>query len=223
MSKYKYDITIAILNYNREKFLDRAVRSSVGQVLSGKNQEVIVIDDGSTDNSLEFLRKYNKTYKNSIRTYFNKKNMGVGYCSKLAVDKSQGKYFLRVDSDDYLNANALDIMVDILDFNPKYGFVYCDHYKTDEWGLKQKIIKLNEKNLLDHGAGVLFRRDLIKRVGNYNTKLREAEDYDLIKKLLKICKPFHLPLPLYRYYMHEENISKSGNRSKYIKFINKKK
>ena len=47
-------------------------------------------------------------------------------------------------------------MVDILDFNPKYGFVYCDHYKTDEWGLKQKIIKLNEKNLLDHGAGVLL-------------------------------------------------------------------
>ena len=66
MSKYKYDITIAILNYNREKFLDRAVRSSVGQVLSGKNQEVIVIDDGSTDNSVEFLKKYNKTYKNSI-------------------------------------------------------------------------------------------------------------------------------------------------------------
>ena len=66
MSKYKYDITIAILNYNREKFLDRAVRSSVTQVLSGKNQEVIVIDDGSTDNSVEFLKKYNRTYKNNL-------------------------------------------------------------------------------------------------------------------------------------------------------------
>ena len=66
--------------------------------------------------------------------------MGVGYCSKLAVDKSQGKYFLRVDSDDYLNANALDIMVDILDFNPKYGFVYCDHYKTENGALNKKLL-----------------------------------------------------------------------------------
>ena len=114
-------------------------------------------------------------------------------------------------------------MADILDHNKDIGFVYCDHFKTDEWGIKQKVIKLNPKSLLSHGAGVLFRRNLIQKVGNYNPVLREAEDYDLIAKLKKICKPFHLPLPLYRYYMHEKNISKSGNRSKYIKLINKKK
>jgi glycosyltransferase involved in cell wall biosynthesis len=223
MLKFKYDISIVILNYNREKFLDRAIRSCATQLLSGKSQEVIIIDDCSTDKSIEFLKKYNEVYKNDIKIFYNKKNMGIGYCSKLAVNLSQGKYFMRVDSDDFLNRNAVDIMADILDFNQNYGFVYCDHYKTDEWGLKQKIVKLNKNNLLHHGAGVLFRRNLIKKVGNYNSKLKEAEDYDLISRLNKICKPYYLPLPLYRYYMHEKNISKTGNRNNYIRKIKKNK
>ena len=223
MSKFKYDVTIAILNFNREKFLDRAVRSCVTQLTSNKKLEVIVVDDNSTDKSKFFLKKYNVINKKTLNIYFNKKNMGVGYSSMFAVNKSKGKYFMRVDSDDFLNRNAIEIMADILDHNKDIGFVYCDHFKTDEWGIKQKLIKLNSKSLLSHGAGVLFRTNLIKKVGNYNPVLREAEDYDLIAKLKKICKPFHLPLPLYRYYMHEKNISKSGNRSKYIKLINKKK
>jgi len=221
MLEFKYDISLVILNFNREKFLDRAIRSCTTQLLSGKSQEVIVIDDNSTDRSVKFLREYNKVYKNTVKIIFNKKNMGIGYCSKLAVNLSQGKYFMRVDSDDFLNRNAADIMADILDFNENYGFVYCDHYKTDEWGLKQDLVKLNKNNLLNHGAGILFRKDLIKKVGNYNPKLREAEDYDLISKLIKICKPYYLPIPLYRYYMHEKNISKTGDRGNFIKKIQK--
>ena len=113
-------------------------------------------------------------------------------------------------------------MADILNYNEDFGYVYCDHFKTDNWGLKQKIVKLNSKKvLLNHGAGILFRTDLIKKVGNYNPSLREAEDYELISKLNKICNSFYLPLPLYRYYMHENNISKSGKRSEYIKIIKK--
>lgn len=221
MLEFKYDISLVILNFNREKFLDRAIRSCTTQLLSGKSQEVIVIDDNSTDRSVKFLREYNRVHKNTVKIIFNKKNMGIGYCSKLAVNLSQGKYFMRVDSDDFLNRNAADIMADILDFNENYGFVYCDHYKTDEWGLKQDLVKLNKNNLLNHGAGILFRKDLIKKVGNYNPKLREAEDYDLISKLIKICKPYYLPIPLYRYYMHEKNISKTGNRGNFIKKIQK--
>ena len=66
MLKFKYDISIVILNYNREKFLDRAIRSCATQLLSGKSQEVIVIDDYSTDKSVEFLKKYNEVYKRSV-------------------------------------------------------------------------------------------------------------------------------------------------------------
>ena len=221
--KFKYTITIAILNFNRVKFLDRAIRSCVTQLLSNKTKEVIVIDDCSNDRSRELLREMNKVYKGDIKVVYNKKNMGIGYCSRLAVNKSQGKYFMRVDSDDFLNGHAVDIMADLLENNPKFGFVYCDLIKTDEWGIKQKIVKLNQKNLLNHGAGVLFRTKFIKKIGNYKTNLREAEDYDLISRLKKICKPFYLPLPLYRYYMHNDNISKTGDRKEYVKMIKEKK
>ena len=53
--KYKYDISIAILNYNRAQFLDRAVRSCLDQYLSGKTKELIIVDDASNDESIDFL------------------------------------------------------------------------------------------------------------------------------------------------------------------------
>ena len=191
------------------------------QYLSGKTKELIIVDDASNDESIDFLNSLKKKY-DSFKLIVNKKNKGPGYCSNLAIKNSQGKYFIRVDSDDYLNRFAVDIMADILNYNEDFGYVYCDHFKTDNWGLKQKIVKLNSKKvLLNHVAGILFRTDLIKKVGNYNPSLREAEDYELISKLNKICNSFYLPLPLYRYYMHENNISKSGKRSEYIKIIKK--
>ena len=228
--KYKFDVTIAIINYNRSKFIDRSLRSCLDQSLSRKTLELIIVDDNSNDKSISYLNSYKHTLQkshsipNNFTLIKNKKNMGSGYCSNLAVSKSKGKYFMRVDSDDYLNRFAIDNMADILNFNDNYGYVYCDHCRTDEWGLKQKIVKLqSKKNLLAHGAGILFRTQLIKKVGNYNKKFREAEDHDLILRLNKICNGFYLPIPLYRYYIHGSNISNSGNRKKYIKFIKKKK
>ena len=218
-NKNKKDITIAILNYNRSKFLDRAVRSCLEQSLTAKTSEIIVIDDCSTDRSWEYLTHHKKSF-NLINIYKNKKNMGAGFSSNFAVRKALGKYFIRVDSDDYLNKFAVDIMTNILDNNPEYGYVYCDHFRTDEWGIKQEIIKLNnKKNIYNHGAGILFRTSLIKKIGNYNSKFREAEDHDLIKRINKISKGFYLPIPLYRYYIHSNNISNSGNRKKFIKLI----
>lgn len=220
--KYKHDVTVAVINYNRFKYIDRAIRSCLDQTLSFKSHEVIVVDDKSTDKSMKYITRH-KFLKKYLTVYKNKKNYGVGYCSRLAVSKSKGKYFMRVDSDDFLNRFALDIMSEILNNNPEYGYVYCDHIRTDEWGFKTSIVKLNKKKkLYGHGAGILFRTDIIKKAGNYNKDFREAEDHDLIIRINKISKGFYLPLPLYRYYIHDDNISKSGNRSKYIKIINKR-
>ncbi len=217
----KFDITIAILNYNRVEFLDRSVRSCIEQVTTNSQKiEVIVIDDNSTDDSINFL----KNYKNKIRVFKNKKNMGIGYSSNLAIKKAKGKFFIRVDSDDYLGRLAIENMSNILIENNKYAYVYCDHIRIDSNGFREKKIKLdNEENIRNHGAGILFRTDIIKKIGNYDAGLREGEDYDLIKRLNENrYKSFYLPIPLYRYYIHEKNISKSGKRKFYIKKIYKK-
>mgnify|MGYP005635491809 CR=1 FL=1 len=219
--KYTHDATIAVINYNRAKFIDRAIRSCLDQILNFKNHEVIVVDDKSTDRSMDYMAAH-KHLRNYIRVFKNKKNKGPGYCSNLAVRKAQGKYFMRVDSDDFISRSAIDIMSEILNNNPQFGYVYCDHIRTDEYGFKTEIVKLdNNKKLYAHGAGILFRTELIKKVGNYNINFREAEDHELILRLNKICKGYYLPLPLYRYYIHENNISNSGNRKKYINLIKK--
>jgi glycosyltransferase involved in cell wall biosynthesis len=218
---FKYDVTIAIINFNGSKFLDRALRSCLDQAYSNLKLEIIVIDDKSTDNSMKYLRS-NEYIRKHIRVYRNKKNMGPGYCSMLAVKKSKGKYFMRVDSDDFLNRNTIDIMHSVLKYNKNIGYVYCDHFRTDEFGFKQEVVKLDSiKKLYLHGAGVLFRKKLIMEAGNYNPKFREAEDHDLLLRLDKICKRYYLPVPLYRYYIHGSNISIKGDRKKYTKLIKK--
>ncbi len=219
LKKFNYDVTIAIINFNGSKFLDRALRSCLDQSTSNVKIEIIVIDDNSTDGSMKYLTS-NKYIKKHIKVFKNKKNMGAGYCSRLAVQKSLGEYFMRVDSDDFINRNTIDIMHNIMKYNKNIGYIYCDHFRTDEFGLKQQLIKLDSiKKVFLHGAGILFKKKLILKVGNYNQKFREAEDHDLLKRLNKICKSFYLPIPLYRYYIHGANISIKGNREKYIKLL----
>ena len=150
--------------------------------------------------------------------------MGIGYSSNKAVKKARGRFFIRVDSDDYLGRLALENMSNILIENKEYAYVYCDHIRIDKNGFREKKIKLdNQENIKNHGAGILFRTDIIKKIGNYDVELREGEDYDLIKRLDENSfKSFYLPIPLYRYYIHEKNTSKSGKRKSYIKKILKK-
>lgn len=220
MTVNNIDITIAILNYNRQNFLDRSVRSCSDQILFNKRFEIIVVDDNSTDSSLKKIKSLKLTNLKIIR---NKKNMGAGYSSNVALKNARGKYFIRVDSDDFLNKHALNDMSKILDFNKDVSMVYCDHFKVDENGLKEKLIKLNTINKIkNHGAGIMFRSKTLKKIGGYNTKLRQCEDYDLISKLIKKgYKKHYIPIPYYRYYIHGGNITITDDRKKYYRNINK--
>ena len=221
-SPMKTDISIIILNYNRSTFLERSIRSCVDQIIFNKTIEIIIIDDGSTDDSHKIYKNL-KSYRN-IRVFKNKKNMGIGYSSNLALNKSKGDYIIRVDSDDFLNKHAIQVMSGILDYNSYLSMVFCDHYRVDVEGHKEELVKLNTlTKIKNHGAGILFRKKSIIQVGGYNKNLKEAEDYDLITKLKKKkFKSFYLPIPLYRYYIHKDNISLSGNRNKEISKIKAK-
>ena len=194
-----------ILNHNRAEFIDRAIRSCLGQLFFRKEFEIIVVDDNSTDNSLDVISEIK-----------NKRKMGVGFCSNQALKISRGEYWMRVDSDDFLNSMAGPFTSMILDENKNISFVYNDYYKVDMKGAKIERIRLdNDETRFEYGAGVNFRTSILKKNGGYNSKLKNCEDYDLLIRLhLKKIKGYYLPIPLYRYYIHGKNITLNKERQK---------
>ena len=96
-------ISIIIPVYNTSKYLRKCLDSVINQ--SYKNYEVIVVNDGSSDNSLEIIKEYMKN--NSKITLIDQKNMGLSASRNNALKKVSSDYFLFLDSDDYLDIDAL--------------------------------------------------------------------------------------------------------------------
>ena len=95
------DVSIIITNYNYGKFLARSIRSCISQ--RNVKNEVIVVDDCSTDNSLEVL----EPFKKDITIIENKKNLGVAGSSNAGIKAAKGQFVIRVDADDFVRSYAL--------------------------------------------------------------------------------------------------------------------
>lgn len=97
-------ISVIVPVYNVEKYLKRCIDSILNQTY--KNLEIILIDDGSTDNSLEICEIYKKKDERIILIH--KKNSGLGLTRNVGMENSTGKYIMFVDSDDYLDTNMIE-------------------------------------------------------------------------------------------------------------------
>ena len=198
-------VTLAICNFNREKYLRRAIQSCISQTVLKRHIEIIVVDDASTDGSLDICDEF----INEIKIIKNTTNLGVGNASSIALELAKGEYFMRVDSDDYISSELVSNFAPILDYNENIDFVYGDLLRINKKGQSDGRISLNtSEKVKQHGAGILFRRRSLLNAGGYNKNLRNSEDYELITKLLNLnAKGFHYPAPLYRYYESEHNLS----------------
>lgn len=208
------DVSIIITNYNKGALLERAVRSATGQILLRKSIEVIIVDDASTDNSLDkFLDLYDQ-----VKIIRHDQNCGVAAASNTGIKAAKGKYWMRLDADDYLSQMSVQYMSTILDNNHDISFVYADHLRITSDTKKPELIKLDSiKKLLMHGAGVLFRKDILDQNGGYDDSLRNCEDYDLIARLLKNgFKGHYLPIPLYRYFVQRDGLTSNEDRRRII-------
>lgn len=202
-------ISIAILNYNRESFLERSIRSATEQVLGSFSSEVLVVDDGSTDDSERVLEKFPQ-----VRFISLARNRGVGYASSVALSEATGDYFMRVDSDDFLGQDAVRLLASILNADPSVAYAHGDIRRiNEETGLKDTILLDARSRLFQFGAGVLYRREILMRIGGYDETLRNCEDLDLFLRLEKSgFVGRRLAVPLYRYHLHASNTSKSPVR-----------
>jgi glycosyltransferase involved in cell wall biosynthesis len=205
------DTSVIITNHNRKDFLGRAIRSCLKQSLEKSRFEVIVVDDASTDKSQDVICGF----KDKIVPIYLDTNVGVAEASNVGIKNALGSYVIRVDSDDYINENTLLFMTEILNANHDIGFVYSDHLRVDK---DERILERVDLNTVDkifrHGAGIMFRKSYLETIGLYDPEFKNAEDFELLTRYFKNFNGYHLRMPLYRYRIHDGNMTKNEDERK---------
>lgn len=213
-------ICLCITNYNKEKYLDRAIRSCLSQIPFEILIEIIVVNDGSKKfNKVKIKKEFPE-----IKIIDLKKNRGVAFASNQAIKHSKADYYMRVDADDYLSMKSCIILSSILNENPKIPYVFGDILKIQTNGDIKKIKRNNRNSLLDHGAGIMFRLNQLNKIKGYNSEIKNCEDFDLLIRLeKKFGKGLYIPISYYRYYKTNGNhLTSDKNRTNYKNKLKKK-
>jgi|TARA_B100000315_G_scaffold237058_1_gene253475 glycosyltransferase involved in cell wall biosynthesis len=194
------DASIIITNYNYGLFLERCIRSCLNQKMPlGKEYEIIVIDDNSNDMSHEILKRF----QGKIRYKVLDDNYGVAFASNVGIRMSDGRFVVRVDSDDYINEYMLLIQLLYLSYRTDYFGVSVDYYTVDLTGDKKiKIFSANDEPI---SCGIMYRKDLLVLEGLYDPNYRHREERELRLRLREKYTIGNIPIPLYRYRIHGEN------------------
>jgi len=210
-------ITVYIANYNYSKYLERSIKSILNQTF--QNFELFIIDDGSTDNSREIIKRYEENEK--VYTVF-QRNKGLNRTNNVALKLSRAKYIMRLDADDFLDVHAIEIMVSELEKNPECAIVFPDYYLIDEYDNITGHIRRhdfeNDVSLPDqpaHGACTMIRRDVLLSIGGYDEKFDRQDGYDLWLNIIGKYPVRNINLPLFYYRQHDTNLT--GNEGQLLK------
>jgi glycosyltransferase involved in cell wall biosynthesis len=195
------DISVVVTNYNYGSYIRRCIRSLLNQDLERNRYEIIIVDDHSTDDSLEAIETF--TGAGDLKVIVNKRNLGVGASSRIGVGHSRGKYFVRVDADDYVQPPFLSMLYNFLRFCPQFVGVSCDYFITDNDERVLSVGSFEENGL---ACGLMLRTSYLERIGSYNKKKKVFEDKDLFERIER-TKIFHLPVPLYNYVRHGNSLT----------------
>ena len=205
--KYKPKISVIVPTFNQEKYLGRCLRSLLDQTLESKDYEIIVIDDGSKDKT-NFVTEL---FKDEIKVIRNRANKGLPFSINQGILAAKGRFVVRVDSDDYVNKEFLNIPYNFLSANPEIDAVSCDYFLVDE---KEVILRRENSEKNPVGCGIMFRVEHLLELGLYDNTFLVHEDKDLRYRFLKKYKIFRIPLPLYRYRKHNSNITNNRAQMK---------
>lgn len=207
-------VTVYITNYNYAPFLEQSIRSVLDQTF--QDFELIIIDDGSSDNSEEIIEKYRENDK--VRIIY-QQNKGLNATNNVAIAEACGKYIVRLDADDYLEPSALGMMVTLLEADPELGLVFPDYYYVDEdgnvTGQERRHHFDDEVTLYDqpaHGACTMVRLDFLKKMGGYDEEFTCQDGYELWIKFVTFYKVTNISRPLFSYRRHGNNLTVNEDR-----------
>ena len=214
-------ISIVVTAFNYAKYLNECLDSCLGQICGDLDYEVVVVDDGSTDETASLLRLRSDPHLRVIRI----ENSGIERASNIGFKAAKGEFIVRVDADDVLEANYLSHMCTCIDQGA--DFAYPDYSLIDESSSSIGIVRLPEfdqAEIFSRGdflaTGTLYSAKLLRQHGYYATHIKNSglENYELIIRLLiSGAKGIHVGEPLFRYRRHTSNISAS-NISKIVDY-----
>lgn len=204
-------ISVIVTAHNYGKYLPQCLDSVLKQTYS--DFEIVVVNDGSSDNTSEVLESYRQMYPEII-TVVTTPGYGLAKTCNIGIKKSKGEYLLRLDADDYFDENILLVESNILDRNPNIHMVYADYYQINKYGEIIDFYRLSRVNdevkLLDRSplaAGAMFRRECYNAIGGYKEELRYQEDYDFWIRFIDKFNVHNVNLPLMYYRKHGAGMS----------------
>lgn len=193
-----YPVSVIVPTYNRAEFLNRALMSVVKQTV--KCSEIIVVDDGSTDDTANLLHKFSRTIEIPLKI-IRQENKGPAAARNLGITSAKQEYVAFLDSDDHWNKRKIEIQYKILQDNPEY---FISHTK-EKWLRRGAHLNQKKKHIPRHGdifdhclqlcgvgmSTVMIRSDLFEKIGLFDENIRCCEDYDFWLRVS--CRfPFYL-------------------------------
>ncbi|WP_209389489.1 glycosyltransferase family 2 protein [Chryseobacterium sp. RR2-3-20] len=214
-------ISILIANYNNGHFFKDCYNSLMAQ--TEKNWEAIVIDDGSTDNSVEVIKDLIQQ-DTRFRFYQNEENLGYQKTLIKGISLSRADIFGRLDPDDAFTPNALEASIKAhLDF-PEVGLVYSNFIFCDDLLVPTSAHKATQIQELDvsayyNFAGEIshlatFKKAVYNQTSGIDIQNKKAEDKDIYMKMCEVAPVKYIDEDLYLYRVHAGGISTNSNTDK---------
>lgn len=220
-------ISIVVPVYNVEKYIVKCLESIVNQ--SYKDFELLLINDGSTDNSVEVINKYLNNQDINWKL-INKNNSGQSSTRNYGLDRTVGDYVTFIDSDDVINKDFLKVLY-LKVLEKDYDFSFCNfkyvkqqippNERSDKYKEYSRAEMLNvflKRTVNFVVPSMLFKKEfLINNAIRFNEKIRFSEDQMFIWDVLYRCnKCIYINDPLYGYYLREKSIMTSSPFEKIV-------
>lgn len=212
----KQKISVIIPNYNYARYIDQAIQSVLKQTYS--NLELIVVNNGSTDDSLKVLEKY----ENQI-ILIDQANLGQSGARNSGLTLAKGELIAFLDADDFWEPNKLELQSQQI--NNSTQLVYCGVIQFKDPGIDNKQILVPKYRgdcsnhfidlpgvsiVLSGESSALFSRDLLEKVGNFDAGLNSTAGWDFFRRCSRFTSFDFVNQPLVNYRLHSSNMSKSS-------------
>ncbi|MEI6580868.1 MAG: glycosyltransferase [bacterium] len=224
----KVKLSVVMPSYNSKKYIAKSIASILEQTFT--NYELIIVDDGSIDNTWKIINKYKKKDRRIIAVR-NEKNEGISKAMNKGIALAKGEYITRMDSDDISLPERLDRQIFFLDKNKEYGLcstnissfnkknatisasLYAEHKTPIEW----LFLWMNPIA----NAPAMYRSEIIREnLIKYNEKLKTAEDYDFICHIIRHTRVYQINKVLYMYRIHPDGMFRKNIKETCVNSIN---